>query len=64
MSIKTGCFIVYSIILILIGMGIYKYRAEIMSMASDKYNEAKIKAVEKINTTVDKTKNNLQINNE
>jgi len=64
MSIKTGCFIVYSIILILIGMGIYKYRAEIMSMVSDKYNEVKIKAVEKINTTVDKTKDNLQINNQ
>lgn len=59
MKPKLGCFIVYSIFLILLGMGIYKYRAEILDYLSQKYNEFVSRTTGKIEAAKEEVKDNL-----
>lgn len=44
---KIGCFFVYSILMIILGMGLYKYRAEVQEYLGQKYNELMSKAQDK-----------------
>lgn len=61
MKPKVGCFFIYSIFLILIGMGSYKYRAELLDYLSQKYSELISKASVKIEEAKDDAKiNSLQ----
>ena len=49
---KIGCFFIYSLALIILGMGLYKYRAEVIDFLGAKYETAvkyiKEKAPDKI----------------
>lgn len=36
---KIGCFFIYSILLIIIGMALYKYRVEVINYLSAKYEQ-------------------------
>lgn len=36
---KIGCFFLYSIFLIVVGMGLYKYREDVLAYLGVKYNE-------------------------
>lgn len=45
---KVGCFFVYSILMIILGMGLYKYRAEVEDFLSQKYHELISKAQDKV----------------
>jgi hypothetical protein len=56
---KIGCLFIYSIILIIIGMGIYKYRDEILTYISDKTSELTHKASDKLDEAKDKVKESL-----
>ena len=53
MKPKVGCFFIYSIFLIIFGMGLYKYRTEILDYLSQKYNELLSKTSEKIEEAKD-----------
>ena len=48
---KIGCLFVYSIIMIIIGMGLYKYRTEVLEYLSEKYNEVVVKVQGKVDET-------------
>lgn len=37
---KIGCFFIYSIFLIVVGMGLYKYREDVLAYLGVKYNES------------------------
>ncbi|HJO93795.1 MAG TPA: hypothetical protein QF753_10380 [Victivallales bacterium] len=56
---KIGCLFIYSVILIIIGMGIYKYREEILSYISDKSSEVTKKISTKAVEVKDKVKDKL-----
>ncbi|MCP4181320.1 MAG: hypothetical protein GY756_26460 [bacterium] len=56
---KIGCLFIYSIILIIVGMGIYKYREELKSYIAEKYSEITHKAGNKIEEVKDKVKDKL-----
>jgi hypothetical protein len=58
MKPKVGCFFIYSIFLILLGMGLYKYRTEVLDYLSQKYSELISKASGKIEEAKDDTKIN------
>jgi hypothetical protein len=58
MKPKVGCFFIYSIFLILLGMGLYKYRTEIIDYLSQKYNEFTSRASGKLASTKDDIKDN------
>lgn len=58
MKPKVGCFFIYSVFLILLGMGLYKYRVEILDYLSQKYSELISKASSKIEEAKDDTKIN------
>ena len=61
MKAKIGCFFIYSIFMILFGMGLYKYRTEVLDYLSQKYSELVSKASGKIEEAKDDIKdNNLQ----
>ena len=45
---KIGCLFIYSIIMIVIGMGLYKYRTEVIDYLSKKYNEIVSHAQDKV----------------
>ena len=49
---RVGCFFIYSLALIILGMGLYKYRCEIVDFLGVKYHETidyiKEKAPDKI----------------
>ena len=59
MKPKVGCFFIYSVLLILFGMGLYKYRVEILDYLSQKYSELILKASSKI----EEAKDDAKINN-
>ncbi len=44
---KIGCFFVYSIFLIILGMGLYKYRVEVMDYLTKQYHALLSKAQDK-----------------
>jgi hypothetical protein len=44
---KIGCLFIYSIIMVIVGMGLYKYRAEVINYLSEKYQEFVEKAQDK-----------------
>lgn len=45
---KIGCFFVYSILMIVLGMGLYKYRVEVLDYLTEKYHELISKAQDKV----------------
>ncbi|HBM14936.1 MAG TPA: hypothetical protein DD381_01080 [Lentisphaeria bacterium] len=51
MTGKIGCLFVYSIIMIIIGMGLYKYRTEVIEYLSEKYHELAVKVQDKVDET-------------
>jgi hypothetical protein len=57
---RIGCWFFYSLALIILGMGLYKYRAEVVSFLAEKYQVAvqymKEKAPDKIDDIKDKIK--------
>ena len=59
MKPKIGCFFIYSILLILLGMGLYKYRAEILDYLSQKYSEL----VSKSSGKIEEAKEDIEVNN-
>jgi len=36
---RMGCCFIYSVALIVVGMGLYKYRAEVIDFIAEKYHE-------------------------
>lgn len=59
MKPKIGCLFVYSVFLILLGMGLYKYRTEILDYLSQKYNELTSKTSGKIEEAKDVVKDKV-----
>lgn len=45
---KIGCFFAYSILMIILGMGLYKYRTEIQDCLVEKYHELISKSQDKV----------------
>jgi len=45
---KIGCFLVYSVLMIVLGMGLYKYRVEVLDYLGEKYHELVSKAQNKV----------------
>ena len=50
---KFGCFVIYSICLIILGMGLYKYRAEVFDCLSKEYNSLMSKMTSKVEDVKD-----------
>jgi hypothetical protein len=48
---KFGCFLIYSICLIIFGMGLYKYRVEVLDYLSNEYNSLMSKVTNKVEDT-------------
>ncbi len=61
---KIGCFFIYSLLLIILGMGLYKYRTEVIEFLGEKYEQAiqyiKEKAPDKIDDIKNTVKNTIE----
>jgi hypothetical protein len=54
---RTCCFLIYTIFVLIVGMGLYKYRDEVLSFLDIKYTQA----VEYIKETTHKVTNNTNL---
>jgi hypothetical protein len=61
---RMGCCFIYSLALIILGMGLYKYRAEVIDFLAEKYKVAvqyvKEKAPDKVDDIKDDIKDSIK----
>jgi len=57
---RIGCCFIYSLALIILGMGLYKYRAEVIDFLKEKYHSSVQYIKEKAPEKVDDIKEKLQ----
>ena len=57
---RIGCCFIYSLALIILGMGLYKYRVEVIDFLAEKYHVALQYIKEKAPDDVEDIKNNIK----